>query len=142
MMVTHKAKMAGYHTHVWYNTKAITNILALSNVIKQYHVTYDSDDQMFVVHREPENKPNITFWMHESMVHYYNLRNEEFTFINTVSGNKEGFTQRQIKGAEVAQTLYATLSYPSWKDFKWVIWSNQIKDCPVTIQDVDVALKI
>jgi uncharacterized protein YodC (DUF2158 family) len=36
MTVTHKAKMAGYHTHVWYNTKAITNILALSNVIKQY----------------------------------------------------------------------------------------------------------
>jgi hypothetical protein len=28
------------------------------------------------------------------------------------------------------------------KDFKWVIWSNQIKDCPVKIQDIDVALKI
>jgi uncharacterized protein YodC (DUF2158 family) len=46
MMVTHKAKVAGYHTHVWYNTKAITNILALSNVIKQYRVTYNSDDQI------------------------------------------------------------------------------------------------
>jgi hypothetical protein len=28
------------------------------------------------------------------------------------------------------------------KDFKWVIRSNQIKDCPVTIQDIDVAMKI
>jgi hypothetical protein len=28
------------------------------------------------------------------------------------------------------------------KDFKWVIWSNQIKDCPVSIQDIDVATKI
>jgi hypothetical protein len=28
------------------------------------------------------------------------------------------------------------------KDFKWVIRSNQIKDCPVTVQDIDVALKI
>jgi hypothetical protein len=28
------------------------------------------------------------------------------------------------------------------KDFKWVIWSNQIKDCPVKIQDIDVATKI
>jgi uncharacterized protein YodC (DUF2158 family) len=61
MIVTHKAKMAGYHMHVWYNTKAITNILALSNVIKQYCATYDSNDQMFVVHREPENKPNMEF---------------------------------------------------------------------------------
>jgi hypothetical protein len=28
------------------------------------------------------------------------------------------------------------------KDFKWVIRSNQIKDCPVKIQDIDVAMKI
>jgi hypothetical protein len=28
------------------------------------------------------------------------------------------------------------------KDFKWVIRSNQIKDCPVTLQDIDVSLKI
>jgi hypothetical protein len=28
------------------------------------------------------------------------------------------------------------------KDFKWVIWSNQIKDCPMMIQDIDVAMKI
>jgi hypothetical protein len=27
-------------------------------------------------------------------------------------------------------------------DFKWVIWSNKIKDCPVTIQDIDVATRI
>jgi hypothetical protein len=28
------------------------------------------------------------------------------------------------------------------KDFKWVIQRNQIKDCPVTVQDIDVARKI
>jgi hypothetical protein len=28
------------------------------------------------------------------------------------------------------------------KDFKWVIQSNQIKDCPVTVQYIDVARKI
>jgi hypothetical protein len=28
------------------------------------------------------------------------------------------------------------------KDFKWVIRSNQIKDCPVTIQDIDVAMNM
>jgi hypothetical protein len=50
--------------------------------------------------------------------------------------------KRQIKGAELARTLCKTLSYLSMKDFKWVIQSNQIKDCPVTFQDIDVALKI
>jgi hypothetical protein len=28
------------------------------------------------------------------------------------------------------------------KDFKWVIRSNQIKDCPVIFQDINDALKI
>jgi hypothetical protein len=28
------------------------------------------------------------------------------------------------------------------KDLKWVIWSNQIKDCPMTIQNIDIATKI
>ena len=97
---------------------------------------------MFVVHRETENKPNMEFRMHESGLHYYDPRNSDFAFINTVAGNKERFTWRQIAGAEAARTLYATLSSPSMKDFKWVIWSNQIKDCPVTVQDIEVTEQI
>ena len=50
MKVTHKAKMPGYHKDVWFSKRAITNIIALSNLIEQYHVTYDSNDLMFVVH--------------------------------------------------------------------------------------------
>jgi hypothetical protein len=38
--------------------------------------------------------------------------------------------------------MYKTLSYPSMKDFWWVIYNNQIKEFPVTIQDIDVAMKI
>jgi hypothetical protein len=36
MEVKKQAIMPGYHTHVWYNKKANTNILSLSNMIKQY----------------------------------------------------------------------------------------------------------
>jgi hypothetical protein len=49
---------------------------------------------------------------------------------------------RKIKCAEIARNLYKTLSYPSMKDFKWVIRSNHIKYFSVTIQDIDVATKI
>ena len=28
------------------------------------------------------------------------------------------------------------------KDFKWVVQSNQIKDCPVTVQDINIATKV
>jgi hypothetical protein len=143
MVVTRKATMPGYNKDVWFSTTAITNIISLSNLIKQYRVTYGSDDKMCVVHRESQGKPNMEFCIHKCGLHYYNPRNEKhLAFVNTVSENKEGFTKRHIKGAELARTLYNTLSYPSMKDFKWVIRSNQIKDCPVTLQYIDVALKI
>jgi hypothetical protein len=37
--------------------------------------------------------------------------------------------------------LCAKLGCPSVKDFKWVIQSNQIKDCPATVQDVETSHK-
>jgi hypothetical protein len=98
---------------------------------------------MFVVHRESQEKTNMEFCMRKCGLHYYDPRNvNHLAFVNTVSENKEGFTKRKIKGAEVAITLYKTLSYPSMKDFKWVIRSNQIKYCPVTVQYIDVAPEI
>jgi hypothetical protein len=112
-------------------------------LIQQYRVTYDSDDNICVVHRESQGKPNMELCMHKCGLHFNDPRNEKhIAFVNTVSENKEGFTKMSIKGAELAQTLYKTLSYLSMKDFKWVIRRNQIKDCPVKSHYIDVALKI
>jgi hypothetical protein len=142
MQIRHKASISGYHKQVWFSKFALTNIIALSNLIKQYRVTYDSRDEMFVVHRKTNNLPNMEFKMHSCGLHYYEPTDKDFTFINTVDDNKKAFSKRQLKGAELARTLYATLGYPSVKDFKWVIQSNQIKDCPVTVQDVVTAHQI
>jgi hypothetical protein len=138
MVVTLKATMQGYNKDVWFSTRAIANIITCSSLIQQYGIMYDSDDKMCVVNQESQGKPNMEFQMHKCGLHYYHPRNEKHVvFVNTVSENKEGFTKRQIKGA-----LYKTLSYPSMTYFKWVIRDNRINDCPVTVQDIDVALKI
>jgi hypothetical protein len=143
VVVTRKATTPGYNKDVWFSTRAITNIIDLTNLIQQYRVKYDSDDKMCVVHRESQGKPNMESRLHKCGLHYYDPRNKKhLAFVNTVSENKEGFTKRHIKSAELARTLYKTLSYPSMKDFKWVIQSNQIKYCPMTIQYIDVARKI
>jgi hypothetical protein len=112
------------------------------------HFQIDVDGFQFV-QVDKEFEPQIAKLFEQAWRNTKYVRNnvnlgcdKNFIFVETVSGNKQGSTQRQIKGAEVARTLYAQLSYPSWKDFKWVIRSNQIKDCPMTVQDVDVALKI
>jgi hypothetical protein len=116
MVVTRKATMPGYNMDVWFSTRAITNIIALSNLIQQYRFTYDSDDNMFDVHRESQGRRNVEFRMHKCGLHYYDPRNEKYlAFVNTVSENKEGFTKRQVKGADLARTLYNTLSFPSMK---------------------------
>jgi hypothetical protein len=65
MLVRHMATIPGYKKKVWFSTRAITNIVALTNLIQQYCITYHSNNLMFVVHREPD-KPNMEFRMHKS----------------------------------------------------------------------------
>ena len=142
MATRKKGRVPGYDTRVWFSTRAITNVIALKDVIKQYRVTYDSNDQYFVVHRGTEGKPNMLFKMHPSGLHYFDPDNEECMFVNTVTENMQDFTKRQIQRAEVARALYRKLGFPSTKDFKWVVMSNQIRDCPVTVSDIEVATKI
>ena len=80
--------------------------------------------------------------MHESGLHYFDPRDQEFTFFNTVPNNKEGFIARKSKRVEVARALYAPFIYLSAKDFKSMILSNQINNCPVIVQDVEVTQKV
>ena len=49
--VTHKATVPECKQDVWFSKDSITNIIVLKNWIKKYQVTYDSIDQIFVVHR-------------------------------------------------------------------------------------------
>ena len=84
----------------------------------------------------------MLFKMHSSGLHYYDPFNEDFNFINTVKENKAVFTKRQIESADKERELYASLVYPSNADYKWILKSNQIKYCPVSIEDAEVATKI
>ena len=99
LAVTHKAKFPGYEQDVLLRKNSITNIIALKNLIKPYRVTYDSIDQIFVVHKEYQEKPNMEFKLHEYGIHCYNPTDKTMVLINTISENKQGFSKRKIKGA-------------------------------------------
>ena len=144
LVVGQKATIAGHKREFWFSASAIANIIALSNLIQQHHVTCNSDDLMFVVHREPE-KPSTEFQMQESGLHCYNPcteKNKQMAFINAVAENVSRFTKREIKGAEIAKALHGTLDCPSMKDLMWIVWSRQIKDSRVMFQDIKVAISI
>ena len=60
----------------------------------------------------------------------------------TVESNMSLFTKRQIHGANLVRNLQAGLAFPSNPDMKWAIQSNLIKDCPVAIKDMGMAIKV
>ena len=79
-------------------------------MIKQYRVTYDSIDQILVVHREDQEKLNMVFKMHESRLHCYNSTDKAVVLTNTVFENKQGVTRRKFYGAEKEKTLDVKLA--------------------------------
>ena len=65
-----------------------------------------------------------------------------FSFVTTIKGNEVHFTKHQIAGAEKAQTLHASLGFPVQHDFTWILQSNWIVECPITVQDAEIVYNI
>ena len=86
--------------------------MALKQFIKKYQVTYNIIDQIFVVYRKDQEKPNMEFKMHQSGLHFYNPTDKDVLLINTISGYKQVFSKRQINGAKQAKHLYEKIRYP------------------------------
>ncbi len=133
-----------FNKEVWYSEYAITNILSLSQVKREYSISYDGED--FIIHQAKHGYVDMVFKPHPSGLHVYDpddpRGHASYSFIKTVDKNMAMFTERQIVNADLACKLQAGMAYPSIPDLKWVVQSNQIKNCPVTAQDVNVALKI
>ena len=114
----------------------------LKQFIKQDQVTYNIIDQIFVVYREYQKKPNMESKMHEYGFPWYNPTDKSVVLINDVSLNNQLISKRQIKNSEQAKTLYSKLGYSSVKYFRWIVQIQKIVDCPVVVQDIDIAHKI
>jgi hypothetical protein len=125
---------------VWYHEAAITNILSLSNVKKKFKITYDSsEDNCFKVHIK--NKV-LKFTELKNGLYAIKLKTIQAIFINTVQENMMKYSRRQIDRANKAKELYAIVGYPSIADFKNMIKFGLITNCPVTLEDINIATDI
>ena len=124
---------------VWFNPKAITNILSLHDVTKKYRVSYDSDGEpAFLVHvpGEPvrfQQSPAGLFYFKPS----YSTAN--VSHVTTVEELKQLYTDRQVKRATRARDLLHALGNPSLSDLKAVLKMNAIANNPVTTSDLAIA---
>ena len=64
------------------------------------------------------------------------------TMVSTVKENESFHTKREIERAREARRLYHAIGTPTIKNYKNIIRSNMIKNCPVTEQDIDLAEEI
>ena len=60
-------------------------------------------------------------------------------FMDTVANNQLGYTKKQIDQAINARRLHQELGWPSTQDLKLYIKTNVLKNCKVTVEDVDRA---
>jgi hypothetical protein len=125
------------HGTVWYSDSAIANILSLSRVKNKFPITYDSKNNNEFHAIKPDK--HVVFKESDSCLYYRDTTYRVFLLINTnkaaiytIKMNREGFTDRDYERAKRARKALALVGYPSPKDFKHMVSSNMIKNCPVT----------
>ena len=111
--VEYTANLNGYG-RVWYDPKAITNILSLSGATRKYRVVFDSESGncfwMMLPGRE------VVFNMLMNGLYYHDTVDCAIVLFNTVAENCEGFTCREFEGAKVLRSALGLVGYPLERD--------------------------
>ena len=125
---------------VWSMGDGIANVLSLGELSKLHHVTYDSKDGYFVVHTE---KGEVRFVMDKSGMPCLDLAsNEEAAtmLIQTVRGNCEGYTPREVKEAREAVAAKALMFHPSEQTLKEGVSASAVANIPSSVNRSTISL--
>ena len=67
---------------------------------------------------------------------------QECHAIESVRENLEGYTNRERENAKRARKMYTMCIKPTVRNLKHLVNGNFIKNCPVTVEDINIAEKI
>ena len=62
-----------------------------------------------------------------------------YSFLSTVSDNKEYFSQQEIKGADISRQVQEYLFFPSSNTLKTYVNKNLITNCKINADDINRA---
>jgi hypothetical protein len=137
---------------VYFDADAIANIFGFSDLKKKHRITYDSNkEDAFLVHMGNEKilkfecSPEGLYQMEVSNEYKQDLKDPKSGtshLISTVAENRKGYTLRQFERAKEARKLYHIVGTPTMSNFKSLLKMNIIQNCPVTVEDVNIADKI
>ncbi len=122
---------------VWYNEGGVAIIVPLKMLEQIFPISYQSHKGMnpghFVIHSD---QGDVVVKNNGVDMPYLDLRKLEaevaLCFVQTVQGNIEGYTAREVKEARTARVAQAMLGHPTDRDFLGMVCANMIKNCPVT----------
>ena len=135
-----KGELPGYG-EVWFDERAIANVISFSNAEQKgkYDIAYEPGTGFVMKNKE---NGNVNIFKKDNTGLFTTPMEKDINLLNTVDENKKYYTKRQVDRAEVARKLYQVIGYPSVRDYKHIIQTNQIKNCPVTIEDINISEKI
>jgi hypothetical protein len=115
----------------------VTNILAIKQVAEKHRITYDSNKERACSVHYPHGivKDRET----ENGLHVQESSKLEVNMLQPVDENKKFYTKRQIAEAKTARDFYAKMGTPSIKDYKLMMNSNMLRNCPITTESIDWA---
>ena len=68
-----------------------------------------------------------------------NDRNTRVQMVNTVAENRSNYTTQQFERAKEARKFYHNIGASTIENFKYILNGNMIRNCPLTIEDVEIA---
>jgi hypothetical protein len=120
---------------VWLNEGGVATIVPLKILEQIWPVSYDSRRHggNFVLKTD---QGDIIVKNNGKGMPYLDLRELEakvaLSFIQTVRGNMEGYTRREVEEARQARDVQAMVGHPTDQAFLRMVRSGMIVDCPVT----------
>ena len=131
----------------YYSDKGMTNIIGLSQLRSKYRITYDSKKEpAFFIHMKnkivkfPETMDGLYALNMDNKIEDY--KSDEISMVTITEEFKKLYSNRQIMRARKARDLHHLLGAPSPQDLKAIIIQNLIKDNPITVQDVNLAMEL
>ena len=127
---------------VWLDEDGRCNILSMKRVKKYYHITYDSDNGRGFIATHRVKGTSRAFFESQKGLHYSDFEihpTSENAFLTTVEKQKEQFSNKDVKRAEIARKLHNSTGPMSLEDYISAVSTGQIKNCPVTPTDIKVA---
>ena len=141
---------------VWFNDKAITNVISFCEATQRKKVTFDNKLNTFKLHGRILGEKNGVVFEPKDKIYKYrpdpdhlkgfegrkDLKTSSTGFMKILKENKTFYTSRQQARAKKARALLYFTECSSLNDFRHMVQFNVIKNNSVTMKDIEIAESI